>query len=69
MRSVQDVFEDYVKLNTRIPPEMLVSVRTIEEPGRLADTIVAHVALKLKDKQELLETAVTARSASSGSAS
>ncbi|MBV8761513.1 MAG: endopeptidase La [Deltaproteobacteria bacterium] len=57
MRSVQDVFEDYVKLNTRIPPEMLVSVRTIEEPGRLADTIVAHVALKLKDKQELLEQA------------
>src|SRR5687768_8722086 len=56
MRSVQDVFEDYVKLNTRIPPEMLVSVRTIDEPGRLADTIVAHVALKLKDKQELLET-------------
>src|SRR6201991_2761084 len=56
IRSVQDVFEDYVKLNTRIPPEMLVSVRTIEEPGRLADTIVAHVALKLKDKQELLET-------------
>src|SRR5690349_16995986 len=56
MRSVQDVFEDYVKLNTRIPPEMLVSVRTIDEPGRLSDTIVAHVALKLKDKQELLET-------------
>src|SRR5262249_61240004 len=56
MRSVQDVFEDYVKLNTRIPPEMLVSVRTIDEPGRLADTIVAHVALKLKEKQELLET-------------
>ncbi|MDB4960626.1 MAG: lon [Myxococcales bacterium] len=61
MRSVQDVFEDYVKLNTRIPPEMLVSVRTIEEPGRLADTIVAHVALKLKDKQELLETFSPAR--------
>src|ERR1700712_5724035 len=56
MASVQDVFEDYVKLNTRIPPEMLVSVRTIDEPGRLSDTIVAHVALKLKDKQELLET-------------
>jgi ATP-dependent Lon protease len=56
MRGVQDVFEDYVKLNTRIPPEMLVSVRTIEDASRLADTIVAHVALKLKDKQELLET-------------
>ncbi len=61
MRSVQDVFEDYVKLNTRIPPEMLVSVRTIDEPGRLSDTIVAHVALKLKDKQELLETPSPAR--------
>ena len=63
IRSVQDVFEDYVKLNTRIPPEMLVSVRTIEEPGRLADTIVAHVALKLKDKQELLETPSPAQAA------
>jgi len=61
MRSVQDVFDDYVKLNTRIPPEMVVSVRTIEEPGRLADTIVAHVALKLKDKQELLETTSPAK--------
>src|ERR1041385_4539769 len=56
IRSVQDVFEDYVKLNTRIPPEMLVSIRTIEKPGRLADTIVAHVMLKLKDKPQLLET-------------
>jgi ATP-dependent Lon protease len=61
MRSTQDLFEDYVKLNTRIPPEMLVSVRTIEEPSRLSDTIVAHVALKLKDKQELLETTAPAR--------
>ncbi len=61
MRSVQDVFEDYVKLNMRIPPEMLVSIRTIEEAGRLADTIVAHVALKLKDKQELLETTSPAK--------
>jgi ATP-dependent Lon protease len=56
MRSVRDAFEDYVKLNNQIPPEMLVSVRTIDEPGRLADTIVAHVALKVRDKQELLET-------------
>jgi ATP-dependent Lon protease len=56
MRSVRDSFEDYVKLNNQIPPEMLVSVRTIDEPGRLADTIVAHVSLKVRDKQELLET-------------
>ncbi len=55
MRSVQGVFETYVKLNKRIPPELLMSVQTIEEPGRLADTIVAHVNLKIKDKQELLE--------------
>ncbi len=53
--STQDVFEEYVKLNTRIPQEMLLSIRTIDEPGRLSDTMVAHVALKLKDKQELLE--------------
>jgi ATP-dependent Lon protease len=57
MRSVQTVFENYVKLNKRIPPEMLMSVQTIDDPGRLADTIVAHVQLKLKDKQDLLETA------------
>ncbi|MCG8422296.1 MAG: endopeptidase La [Proteobacteria bacterium] len=56
MRSIQNVFENYVKLNKRIPPEMLVSVQTIEDPARLADTIVAHVSLKLKDKQEILET-------------
>ncbi|MCE9573178.1 MAG: endopeptidase La [Deltaproteobacteria bacterium] len=55
MRAVQGAFENYVKLNKRIEPEMLVSVQTIDDPGRLADTIVAHVSLKLKDKQELLE--------------
>lgn len=56
MRSVAAVFEEYVKQSNRIPPEMLVSIATIDDPGRLADTIVAHVALKLRDKQELLET-------------
>ena len=58
MRSIQNVFENYVKLNKRIPPEMLVSVQTIEDPARLADTIVAHVSLKLKDKQGILETPI-----------
>ncbi|HET6613059.1 MAG TPA: endopeptidase La [Kofleriaceae bacterium] len=57
MRSCQAVFENYVKLNKRIPPEMLVSVQTIDDPDRLADTIVAHLALKLSDKQLILETA------------
>jgi ATP-dependent Lon protease len=56
MRSLKSTFETYVKLNRRIPPEMLVSVQTIEEPCRLADTIGAHLQLKLEDKQDLLET-------------
>ena len=56
MRSVHSTFEAYVKLNKRIPPEMLVSVSTIDDPGRLADTIVAHLSLKLNDKQAILET-------------
>ncbi|MFT5430402.1 MAG: ATP-dependent Lon protease [Myxococcota bacterium] len=56
MRSIQSTFESYVKLNKRIPPEMLVSISTIDEPARLADTIVAHLSLKLNDKQEILET-------------
>ncbi|MCC6806614.1 MAG: endopeptidase La [Deltaproteobacteria bacterium] len=56
IRSLQTTFEEYVKLNKRIPPEMLMSVQQIEDPSRLADTIVAHLALKLPDKQEILET-------------
>jgi ATP-dependent Lon protease len=54
MRSLKSTFETYIKLNKRIPPEMLVSVKTIDEPSRLADTIGAHLQLKLEDKQELL---------------
>ncbi|MFN7135805.1 MAG: LON peptidase substrate-binding domain-containing protein, partial [Myxococcales bacterium] len=55
VRSVHSVFEAYVKLNKRIPPEMLMSVATIDDPARLADTIVAHLSLKLNDKQSILE--------------
>jgi ATP-dependent Lon protease len=56
MRQVHTTFEAYVKLNKRIPPEMLMSVSTIDDPARLADTIVAHLSLKLTDKQAILET-------------
>jgi len=56
MRSVHSTFEAYVKLNKRIPPEMLTSVSAIDDPARLADTIVAHLSLKLNDKQSILET-------------
>lgn len=55
MRGVKAAFEQYVKLNKRIPPEMLASVSTLDEPSRLADTIVAHLSLKLPDKQNILE--------------
>ncbi len=56
MRSVQSTFENYVKLNKRVPPELAASVQSIDDPSRLADTIAAHVNFKLAHKQELLET-------------
>jgi ATP-dependent Lon protease len=58
MRSVQSTFEVYVKLNKRVPPEMLMTVQTIEQPGALADTVVVHLgSIKLADRQALLELA------------
>lgn len=56
MRSLMSQFEQYIKLNKKIPPEVLGSLAGIEEPGRLADTIAAHLSLKIEDKQDLLET-------------
>src|SRR5918992_946188 len=55
-REVHTTFENYVKLKKKIPPEMVMSVSSIDEPGRLADTIVAHLGIKLEDRQNLLET-------------
>ncbi|MDZ7753049.1 MAG: endopeptidase La [Gammaproteobacteria bacterium] len=54
-RSVLAQFEQYVKLNKKVPPEILASLSSIDEPGRLADTIAAHLAVKLDEKQKLLE--------------
>jgi len=56
MRSVIKSFETYVKYNKKIPPEMIVSVTSIEDPGRLADTIASHLTVKLEEKQSLLDT-------------
>ena len=56
MRSLMSQFEQYIKLNKKIPPEVLSPLAGIEEPGRLADTIAAHLTLKVDDKQELLDT-------------
>jgi ATP-dependent Lon protease len=55
MRSVFTQFDQYVKLNKKIPPEILTSLATIEDASRLADTISAHLTLKLEEKQSILE--------------
>src|SRR5476649_1684839 len=54
-RTVVSEFENYVKLNKKVPPEVVVSINKIEDPAKLADTISAHLALKVADKQQLLE--------------
>jgi len=56
-RTVVSQFEQYIKLNKKIAPEVLVSLNQIEEPSRLADTISSHLNLKIAEKQELLEAA------------
>ncbi len=56
-RTVIGQFEQYIKLNKKIAPEVLVSLNQIEEPSKLADTVSAHLNLKIAEKQELLETA------------
>src|SRR5437588_2827366 len=55
LRSVASTFENYVKLNKKIPPEMVMSVAAIDDPSRLSDTIAAHLGVKIEDKQTLLE--------------
>jgi ATP-dependent Lon protease len=55
-RSVVGQFEQYIKLNKKIPPEVLVSLNQIEDMSKMADTVASHLALKISEKQELLET-------------
>ena len=55
MRTVLSEFDQYVKLNNKIPPEILTSLAGIDNPARLADTIAAHLTLKIEDKQQILE--------------
>ena len=54
-RAVVTQFEQYIKLNKKIPPEVLVSVNQIDDPSKLADTIASHIAVKIQEKQTLLE--------------
>ena len=55
-RTLSGLFEQYVKTNRKLPPELLQTLSGIDEPGRLADTISAHIGVRLADKQRLLET-------------
>ncbi|MFM9899864.1 MAG: endopeptidase La [Polaromonas sp.] len=57
-RAVMQQFDHYVKLNKKIPPEILTSISSIDDPGRLADTIAAHLPLKLDAKQVILDLSV-----------
>jgi ATP-dependent Lon protease len=59
VRSIHTTFESYAKLNKKIAPEVVNSVSAISEPGKLSDTIVAHLNLKLPDRQKLLEVVST----------
>jgi len=56
-RAVMQQFDQYVKLNKKIPPEILTSIASIDDPGRMTDTIAAHLPLKLESKQAVLELA------------
>ncbi|ANE47146.1 DNA-binding protein [Paenibacillus swuensis] len=56
MRTVLTQFESYINLSKKVTPETLAAVSDIDEPGRLADVISSHLSLKIKDKQEILET-------------
>jgi ATP-dependent Lon protease len=61
VRTVHATFENYVKLNKKVPPETLNVVAAIQAPGRLADSIVAHLNLKLDERQDILETVSPAK--------
>jgi ATP-dependent Lon protease len=54
-RAVVEQFENYIKLNKKVPPEALASIPQIAEPGKLADSVAAHLSVKIADKQQLLE--------------
>ena len=61
IRSVNSTFENYTKLNKKIPSEVLLSVSSIKDPSRLSDTVVSHLNIKIDDKQNLLEMFSPAR--------
>ncbi len=63
MRSVNSTFDNYVRLNKKIPPEMVTSIAAVDDPAYLADKLVGHLGIKLEDKQALLECDQSGRAA------
>src|SRR5690606_22202569 len=59
-RSLVSLFEQYVKTNRKLPPELMQTLAGIDEPGRLADIVAAHLGVRLAEKQRLLESVDTA---------
>ncbi len=55
MRTLIESFEDYIKLNKRVPSETLATITAIDDPSKLSDTVASHLSFKLSDKQEILE--------------
>lgn len=55
VRAILSQFDQYIKLNKKVPPEILSTLASIEDPGRLADMVAAHLALKISEKQQILE--------------
>jgi ATP-dependent Lon protease len=55
-KSLMSLFENFIKLNRKVPPELMTTLAGIEEPSRLADTVAAHLGVRLQDKQQVLET-------------
>jgi ATP-dependent Lon protease len=64
VRSIIAQFEQYVKLNKKVPPEILTSLSGIDEPGRLADTVAAHMSLKLSEKRVSSRSSASSRARS-----
>lgn len=61
VKSLNELFEQYVKTNRKLPPELLATLAGIDEPGRFADTVAAHLSIRIVDKQQLLETVDVAK--------
>jgi len=56
MRSIMNLFEQYMELTRRLPPDILISLESVTNPGRFADLVASHLTVKIEDKQKIIET-------------